>query len=289
VLSVHSTPDLRSPTFLCAFSGWPDAGAAASGALEYLIKKWGPRRFAELDASAVYVQSTHRPLGRNIAPGQRRLRWPSLAAYALPIPHAPRDLVLLLGPEPDLRWRTCADAILDLAERLGADTVVSLGAYLAPVSHGGPTAFTGRSSKPTLRRALVGLGVGDSRYEGPTGFPTVLLEAAARRGHTTASIWAASPIYLRDLPNPKLSAGLLGIVERLLRVDVGLTELEMAGRDLERRIDEELRHRPDLQRFVERLASDDEDPADVFADIPNTRELLEDLEQYLRRLRGDDD
>jgi len=286
MLKVLSRPTLRSPVLLCALSGWPDAGQAASGAIEYLIMKWAPRRFAELDASRAYVQTNNRPRSKMTRTGQRRLIWPTFAFYALPVPQAPRDLVLLLGPEPDLRWRTCAGAILDLAQELGGDLVVSLGAYLASASHGGPATLTGRGTRPELRRALTALGLKDGKYEGPTGFLTVLQETTVQRGLASASIWAASPIYLRDLSNPKLSAALLGIVEKVLRVDLGLTELEVAGRDLERRIDEELGRRPDLERFVRRLASD----ADIdLTDEPEAEDLLDDLEQYLQRLRGEDE
>ena len=287
MLTIHSLPELRSPVLLCGFSGWPDAGEAASGALEYLVTKWAPRRFAELDASRSYLQTTHRPKSRMTGFGRRRLLWPSLACYALPVPYAPRDLVLVHGAEPDLRWRSCSEALVNLAEQLGSELVLTLGAYLAPVSHNGSVKLTGRSSRAELRRTLAGMGLRDGNYEGPTGFPTVLLEAVSKRGLGAASLWAASPIYLRSLTNPKLSAALLGIVERLLTIDVGLTELEIAGRDLERRIDEELSARPDLERFVRRLAGNDED--DDLSDLPDAEELLDDLEQYLRRLVDDED
>ena len=286
MLKVHSRPTLRSPVLLCALSGWPDAGQAASGAVEYLVMKWAPRRFAELDSSRVYVQTNNRPRSKLTRGGQRRLIWPTFACYALPVPQAPRDLVLLLGPEPDLRWRTCSGAILDLAVELGSDLVMGLGAYLAPTSHAGPVTLTGRGTGPEIRRALGALGLKDGKYEGPTGFLTVLQETAVQRGLASASIWAASPIYLRDLSNPKLSASLLGIIEKVLRVDLGLTELEVAGRDLERRIDDELSRRPDLERFVRRLAS--EHDLDL-SDLPDAEDLLDDLEQYLQRLRGEDE
>lgn len=288
MLKVQALPSLRSPALLCALSGWPDAGQAASGAIEYLIMKWAPRRFAELDQSRAYVLTNNRPRSKLTRTGGRRLIWPSFACYALPVPQAPRDLVLLLGPEPDLRWRTCAGAILDLAEQLGSDLIVTLGAYLAPVSHGGPVVLTGRGTRPELRRTLTALGLRDGKYEGPTGFPTVLQETAIQRELGAASVWAASPIYLRDLPNPKLSAALLRVVEKLLKVDLGLTELEVAGRDLERRIDEELAARPDLERFVRRLATDGDDEIDL-SDLPDAEDLLDDLETYLQRLRGEDD
>ena len=288
MLTVHSLPALRSPVLLCALSGWPDAGQAASGALEYLIMKWAPRRFAELDPGRIYVQTTNRPRSKTGRGGQRRLVWPSFAFYALPVPQAPRDLVLVLGPEPDLRWKTTAGAILDLAERLGSDLIVSLGAYLAPVSHSGPTVLTGRGTRPELRRALVALGLRDGKYEGPTGFLTVLQDVTTQRGLASASIWAASPVYLRELANPKLSAALLSVVERVLRVELGLTELEVAGRDLERRIDAELAARPDLQRFVRRLPTLGDEEIDL-EDVPEAEELLEDLEQYLQRLSDEDE
>jgi proteasome assembly chaperone (PAC2) family protein len=288
VLTIHSLPDLRTPTFLCGLSGWPDAGSAASGAIEYLIMKWAPRRFAEIDPGAIYLQTNQRPVSRRDRSGERHLRWPRLAFYALPVPHAPTDLVLVLGPEPDLRWRTCAEAAMGLAERLGAGLVVTLGAFLAPVPHGGPVSLSGRSSRPDLERKLLKMGIREGTYQGPTGFPTVLLDRAARRGLDAASIWAASPIYLRGLPNPKLAAALLGTVERLLQVDVGLAELEVAGRDLERRIDQELRERPDLERFIERLAGLEEEEEEPAGELPSAEEVLADLERYLRRLRGGD-
>jgi proteasome assembly chaperone (PAC2) family protein len=287
MLTVHSQPELRAPVMLCGFSGWPDAGEAASGAIEYLVSRWAPRRFAEFESGRVYVQTTHRPESRLTGFGRRRLVWPNLALYALPVPYAPRDLILVHGAEPDLRWRGCSEAIVDLAERLGTTQVLTLGAYLAPVAHGGEAKLSGRASRAELRRALAGLGLRDSNYEGPTGFPTVLLEAAAKRGLVAGSVWAASPIYLRSMQNPKLSAALLSVVEKLLEVDLGLTELEISGRDLEHRVDEELAARPDLQAFVRRLAGADED--DDLSDIPDVEEMLDDLEQYLGRLIDDDD
>ncbi|MCC6173736.1 MAG: PAC2 family protein [Chloroflexi bacterium] len=287
MLVARSLPRLRSPVVLCAFSGWPDAGQAASGALEYLIMKWAPRRFAEMDPSRIYVETTNRPTSKITRAGAHRLVWPSFTWYGLPVPYAERDMVLVLGPEPDLRWRTCTNEILDLIERLGSDLIVTLGAYLAPVSHMASVPLSGRGTTPQLRQRLAELGLGDGKYEGPTGFPTALLEAASQRGLPTAALWAASPIYLRGLANAKLSNALLAIVERLLNVELGLTELEVAGRDLERRVESELASRPDLQHFVQRLTGDLEDVLDL-DDVPDAEELLEELEQYLEHL-GDDE
>ncbi len=284
VLRVHSTPELRNPFLICALSGWPDAGLAASGALEYLIMKWGPRRFAEMDPGRIFVQTGNRPVTRRVGRGERRLRWPTLAYYALAVPQARRDLVLLLGPEPDLRWRTCGTVILDFCQQIGVEAVVTLGAYLAPVSHTGPVFLSGRAVGATFRRELDALGLREGTYQGPTGFLTILMEGATARGLKAVSIWAASPIYLRGLANPKLSAALLGALERVLSMDLGLTELEVAGRDMERRIDEELRARPDLERFVRRLAGEGE-----IDKLPEADDLLDDLERFLRHLGEGED
>jgi proteasome assembly chaperone (PAC2) family protein len=292
---IHSRPSLRAPFLLAAFGGWPDAASAATGAIEYLIMKWGPERIADADPSELFVQSVHRPEIRVSRTGDRRLRWPRLTMYAVTLPGADRDALLLLGPEPDLRWRALSMEVVDLAASFQADTIVCLGGYLAPVPHRGPVYHTGRASAPELAARLQALGLQDGNYQGPTGFPTALLDAAMRRDIATASIWAASPVYLRGLVNPKLSASLLRVVESMLRIDLAIGQLDVAGRDLELRIDRELSSRPDLQQFVSKLGEDDApsptatEPLSDTPDepLPPAAELLEGLEQYLRRMRGD--
>src|SRR5712691_3113988 len=124
MLTVHNLPDLRQPAVLCAVSGWSDAGSAASGALTYLLNKWSTRRFADFDADAIYNYTVTRPATVRSS-GRRRMHWPELAWFALPVPHAQRDLVLLLGPEPDLRWRELRRATLELMERLQASMLIT--------------------------------------------------------------------------------------------------------------------------------------------------------------------
>src|SRR3954470_913783 len=128
MLTIHHLPELRQPVVLCAVSGWSDAGSGASGALAYLLNKWENQRFAEFDADAIYNYTLTRPASVKTGNGRRRMHWPELALYSLPVPHASRDLILLLGPEPDLRWRELRRILLELLQRVETSTVVTLGA-----------------------------------------------------------------------------------------------------------------------------------------------------------------
>src|SRR5919197_812104 len=238
MLTVHHLPDLRQPAVLCAVSGWSDAGSSASGGLSYLIGKWSTRRFAEFDSDAIYNYTVTRPATIRPGGGRRRLHWPELTWYALPVPHAQRDLVLLVGPEPDLGWRELRRAALDLIERLQASMLVTLGSFYAQVPHTGRVRMFGRTSDMTLGTQLGELHLSDTDYQGPTGLVSALSDAAEKRGLPAAGLWAAAPIYLQGTTNPKLSAALLQAAERIVGADLGLTELEAAGRDLEQRINQ---------------------------------------------------
>ena len=297
MLTVHHLPDLRQPAVLCAVSGWSDAGSAASGALGYLLGKWSNRRFAEFDPDAIYNYTVTRPATIRPGGGRRRLHWPELAWYALPVPHAQRDLVLLLGPEPDLRWRELRRAALELIGRLQASMLLTLGAFYAQVPHTGPVRLFGRSADASLRAELSELRISDTDYQGPTGLVTALADAAEQRGLPAAGLWAAAPMYLQGTTNPKLSAGLLLSAERLVGADLGVAELQAAGRDLEQRINQALRDRPDFEKLVKGLAGQIEpepaaerpEPPPPTGELPTPEEVLHDLESYLKGLRGEED
>ena len=294
MLRILAQPELKSPALLCAFSGWADAASAASGALRYLLLKREGRRIAEFDPDAIYTYTATRPVTLQERGGIRRLQWPELAWTALEVSEGPHDLVILLGPEPDLRWRECVHAIGSLATRLGVTQVLTFGGFLAQVHYAGPPAMLGISADPQLRAKMRDLGIEESNYQGPTGFVTAVLREAAERGIPAASLWVAAPSYLSNTSNPKLAAALLRAAERLLEQDLWLVELEAAGRDMERRIEDALRARPDLVSFLRRLSGEPEESEpstsrreEPDADLPSAEEVLRDLEEHLRRLKGD--
>ena len=299
MLTVHHLPDLRQPAVLCAVSGWSDAGSAASGALSYLLGKWENRRFAEFDPDSIYNYTVTRPATVRPGGGRRRLHWPEFVWYAVPIPHAQRDLVILLGPEPDLRWRELRRAAMELIQRLEASMLITFGGFYGQAPHTGPVRMFARSSDGELAARIARLRLSDTDYQGPTGFISTLTDAAEARHLPAAGLWAAAPIYLQGTTNPKLSAGLLMAAEQLIGMNLGTAELEAAGRDLEARITQALRGRPDFQKLVQGLAGQlelepGEEPAQEAtteqpAELPSPEEVLRDLESYLKGLRGESD
>ncbi|HEX2988274.1 MAG TPA: PAC2 family protein [Chloroflexota bacterium] len=297
MLRSYSDPNLRSPILLCACSGWPDAASAASGALRYLLLKREARRIAEFDPDTIYKYTTTRPLTVSDGMGGRRLQWPELPWFAMEIPEAKQDLVILLGQEPDLLWRECIQSIGEYAVRLGVSRVVTFGGFLAHVHFAAPPTMTGGSHDLQMRATLRSLGIQEGDYQGPTGFVTPVLREMADRGIPGASLWIAAPNYLANTSNPRLSAALLHAAEQLLGIDLWVQELDTAGHDMERRIEDALRARPDLASFLRRLSGEAESEdkpesgqeEEAESELPSAEEVLRDLEEHLRRLKGEGD
>jgi PAC2 family len=294
MLQVHRQVELREPVLLCAFTGWADAASGASGALSYLLMKWSGDELARFDPEAIYNYTVTRPVVRMGRSGPRELKWPALIFTGVPLPYAEHDLLVLLGPEPDLRWQAATREAAALAGQLGVQRVIALGSFYAPVAHSAAVPLVGTSADPALRDTLRGMGLNETRYQGPTGFLTALLDAARQRGMRGAGIWGVAPSYLPGMANPKVSAALLRTVERVLHVDLRCEELEVTARDLEQRIEEALRERPDLREFVDKLRSGEDEPefaapAEEPEELPSAEAVLKDLEQYLQQLQGSDD
>jgi predicted ATP-grasp superfamily ATP-dependent carboligase len=202
-------------------------------------------------------------------------------------PRAPRDLVLVSGPEPSMRWRTFSRAIVDLAEVLGTQLVVTVGALLADVPHSRPVPITGLASDETLTDRL---GVPRTSYEGPTGIVGVLHAACEDAGVPSASLWASVPHYVAAAPNPKAALALVRQLERLVSVSVDATELETAAADYERQVSLAVQSDPDVQAFVERLeaAAEEDEPKLRPQDLPSGDVLAREFQRFLRQ-RGPDE
>src|SRR5919197_5972372 len=183
-------PTLRAPALVCAFAGWNDAASAATAALEAVAAALEPQVVARIDPEEFYDFQVNRPTIRLVEGQTRQIEWPQNTLLAAEVPSAERDLALLRGVEPNVRWRTFADAIVGAAGRLGVQMVVSLGALMADVAHTRPVPITGLASDPDL---IEQLGMSRSSYEGPTGIVGVIHDACRRQGITSASLWAAVP------------------------------------------------------------------------------------------------
>jgi predicted ATP-grasp superfamily ATP-dependent carboligase len=286
-LEWESRPDgLRAPALVCAFKGWNDAGDAASAALSFVGSSLGASRFARIDPEEFFDFQATRPKVKLVDGRTREIEWPEVEVYAAKVPRAPRDLVLIAGAEPSMRWRTFCGLIVDLAEALGTQMVVSLGALLADVPHSRPVSITALSSDQALTDRLGNLT--PATYEGPTGVVGVLHDACHDAGLPSVSLWASVPHYVAAAPNPKAALALVRNLEQLVGVSVDAGELESAAGDYERQVNLAVQSDPDVQAFVERLeqAVEEEEAAeeaDDIRDLPSGDVLAREFQRFLRQ------
>ena len=271
---------------VCAFEGWNDAGDAASSAVAFLASALDARSFARIDSEEFYDFQANRPSIRFDEQHTREIEWPTVEIFEAQVPRAPRDLVLVQGVEPSMRWRAFSTHLVDLAEALGVQVVVSLGALLDDVPHTRPVAMSGHASDAAL---LERLGIQASSYEGPTGIVGVLHTACARAGLPSASLWASVPHYVAAAANPKAALALLRRVEVLIGVSVDVSELESSAADYERQVGIAVSSDPDIQAFVERLeqAAESEESELMPEDVPSGDMLAREFQRFLRQ-RGPD-
>ncbi len=299
----NAKPTLRRPALVAAFSGWNDAADAATDGVRWLARTVEARVFATLDTEEYLDFQAARPSVELVDGVIREIQWPAFAFSAGSSPGGGRDLVLLLGVEPNLRWPMFCEDVISVARATGCEMVVTLGALLGDVPHSRPMRCTGSATDEALAARL---GMERSRYEGPTGIVGVLHDSARRMGFASASIWAPVPHYVATAPNPKATHALLERLAMLLDMSLELTDLEIAASAWERSVDEVVAGDADARSYVERLEhrydeareaepeeasdetadADDEDWLDE-DDLPSGESLAEDFERYLRE-QGDE-
>ncbi|MPZ22680.1 MAG: PAC2 family protein [Dehalococcoidia bacterium] len=286
-LRLEQIPDLNRPALVLAFEGWNDAAESASGSLEFLGRTVGARRFAAFDSEEFYSFTETRPMVK-LNEDVREIQWPdSHFSYA----HREgdgRDLILLRGVEPQLRWRTFSQLVSGVARSAGVDLVVCLGALLAEVPHTQPVRITGTSTDPELT-SIVGLE--PSRYEGPTGILGVLHQHFKTEGIPCVSIWANVPHYIPAFPNPRATVALLGRVNSLLNLELDLSEFDSRTAEFDEQIRQGLSQNPEVAEYVSELESrvgEEDEPHVVTEDLPSGESLVADLEKFLRSQREDE-
>jgi proteasome assembly chaperone (PAC2) family protein len=274
-------PDgLRAPALVCAFKGWNDAGEAATSALTFMGASFDATRFAMIDPEEFVDFQSTRPSVRMVEGHTRKIEWPEFEFYEARVPRAPRDLILLSGPEPAMRWRTFCEKVIEIAEAIGVQMVVTMGALLADVPHTRPISITGMASDQGL---IDRLSLQPPTYEGPTGIVGVLHAACAEAGMPSASLWAAVPHYVAVAPNPKGALALLRRLESLVGVTVDASDLEIASSDYDRQVTRAVELDPEVQAFVERLerAADEEEAGGE--DLPSGDVLAREFQRFLRQ------
>jgi proteasome assembly chaperone (PAC2) family protein len=277
-------PDgLRAPAMVCSFQGWNDAGDAASTATAFLAQALGAERFAQIDSEEFYDFQANRPQVQIDETQARVISWPSVEILEARAPRAPRDLVIVQGTEPSMRWRTFSALIVDLVEALDVQLVVTLGGLLADVPHSHPVAMTGFASDPAMMERL---GLKASSYEGPTGIVGVLHAACGQAGLPSASVWASVPHYVAAAASPKAALALLRKLELLVGVSVDASELEEAAGEYEHQVGLAVQSDPDIQAFVERLerrAAESEQATLSPQDLPSGDLLAREFQRFLRQ------
>lgn len=277
---------MRRPVMVVAFGGWNDAADAASTAVEYLVRTWSARVFAEIDPEDFFDFTVARPQIRLEDGLTRRIEWPAITLSAASVPGSQRDVVLLRGTEPALRWRHFSDAVVGVAAELGVEMVVGLGALLADIAHTRPVKVTGTAADPAL---VARLGLSRSRYEGPTGILGVLHEAFAAAGIPSVSLWASVPHYVAQSPSPKATLALVERTVGLLGVSLDAFDLKVATSAYERQVNEMVAADEDAVVYVAHLeqAGDDIIGDDDLLEPVSADELADEVSDYLRDHHGE--
>ena len=269
-------PTLHEPVVIAAFEGWNDAGDAATTAARYLIDRWDAELVADVDPEEFYDFTSTRPEVRLDDDGLREIVWPATEIHAGTIPGGDQDVVLIIGTEPQLRWRTYCEQLTAVAQGQGARLCLTLGALLAEVPHTRPTPIVGTAYEPEV---VTGLELQPSHYEGPTGIVGVLHDAWRRAGLRSASLWATVPAYVPGAPSPKAALALVERAATMLQTWVPTTDLEIASASYERQVSELVDADEETATYVASL----EERHDVEPGVlPSAGSIAEEVERFLR-------
>jgi predicted ATP-grasp superfamily ATP-dependent carboligase len=283
VIELDGIGKLTSPVIIAAFEGWNDAGEAASGVISHLSLAWQATPVGAIDPEDYYDFQVTRPV-TEVAEGKtERLIWPTTRLLAAKQEVSGRDLVLVQGIEPNMRWRGFCSELVTCFSDLGIELVVLLGALLADSPHTRPVPVAAAASDPALAADLRAEPVD---YKGPTGIVGVLQHACVDAGIPAVSLWASVPHYVAQPPCPKATLALIRGVEDVLDVSLPLADLPQEARAWERGVDELAEQDTEVADYVRTLeeAKDATDLPEASGDA-----IAREFERYLRRRRDPGD
>jgi predicted ATP-grasp superfamily ATP-dependent carboligase len=282
-LRIEHRPELERPVLIAAFRGWNDGAQGASLAGGYLAKIWNAQQFASIDPEEFYDFQATRPMVSLVEGMTRRIDWPDNDFYHASPEGLGRGAILLLGVEPNLRWRRFTRLIVDLARGYEVELVVTLGALLADVPHTRPAPVTGTATDPELVERL---GLQASRYEGPTGVVGVLHDACREASIPSVSLWAAVPHYVSLAPSPRAALALCERLAELLEAGIDTSELEEAVEAYTQRVTEAVSTDEETAEYVQELERRSEMIDE--SDLPSGDSLAAELTRFLRERDEED-
>ncbi len=291
-MEIEQLPDLQQPNVFVAFQGWNDAGQAATTAVRYLIDTWKAQSFARIDAEEYFSFTDTRPIIRIVDGTSRELTWPRNEFFSYAGTETSPAAVLMLGTEPNLRWRSFCGEITRLAKSVGARRIVTMGSLITETAHTRPVPLTGFSTDPAVQARFIARGITRSSYEGPTGVVGVLHDACQRAEVPAASLWAASPYYLGATPNPKTALALLDAMDEALALRLNLSEMRVMADEFERQVSRAVSNNSDVREQIRALeeradAASGSDASGTPPEFPPTGAIIADLEKYLRQQRDE--
>jgi proteasome assembly chaperone (PAC2) family protein len=309
-VEMQEVPDLENAILIGAFAGWNDAASAATWAIKFLINEWAATPFAEIEPETFFDFSETRPRIRISNGAIRRLSWPANRYYVHRADHSDptkqsRDIVLFLGEEPQQRWKTFSQTMLDVCRQCQVEEVVFLGALVGEVPHTAPVQIMGTASEAAILRRMDRSGIERINYEGATGILSAVQDAARRGDFRTVSLWGTAPHYVSATPNLPVSEALLDKLDTLYHFDLRLHDLSRAAKRFTARVTSLVADDPEVSAYVHELelrAPSDANPSGSLPAIsdasgihhipldgglPSPEQAIEDVENWLRRFRND--
>ena len=281
-------PILSNTVFLAAWGGWPDAAESATRSLRELVRQLSATKFASIDAEDFYDFAEQRPVISNESDGSRKLSWPKNEFFYWKSDDGGRDLLIFIGVEPNLKWRTYSDIIHKVATESDTKLLVTVGALLDSVPHTRSPRVTGSSLNPELGAGFEHIKYAVPNYEGPSGLTSVVMDRLDQDKIPSASIWGHSPHYLQVAQNPTLTHAMLSEIQQFIAAPIDLSKLAVEAEEFDENLVRALADQQEIEGYVKRL-EERYDSEEEFRQSPEPAALVQELEDFLRQQRVSDD
>lgn len=282
-LHILKRPELNRPSWVSAFVGWADAQEGASQAMRHLIRSLPAEKFAEIDPEEFYDFTLVRPVIYHDSLGRRRLRWPKNEFYSWKRPEGGEDVILFLGTEPNLKWRTFLQTMLQAVNGYDLQLVAHLGCLLDALPHTREPVVTANGNKDSIKGNVGGLRMSKSTYQGPAGITSAFMDACTRADLDYLSIWAHAPHYVQHGPNFKVVKALVTQVNEVFNLHAPVDELDRRGQAFEAEVTKAVAGNAEVSAYVKRLEQQyDETVAKQQGGLPSPKTMVEEIEKYLR-------